>query len=138
MATKAEADAIAAKIRHPRCWHVFIERQMQTIDKYKYIAHTGIEKFLPDLYDTQAEAIAAVDARLAAAMYPQTEKPTDPSDMTDWTRDVISFLNDVVTSDQRTDHNNTMQDTRHDGPFARRARELIDRAPVCNDARPRQ
>lgn len=67
MATKAETEApgIYAKIRHPRAWHVFIERQMtKDPDHYRYICHTGISKFLPDLYETQAEAIAAVDAKL--------------------------------------------------------------------------
>lgn len=66
MATKAEADALPAKIRHPRCERVFIERQMHGADHYRYIAHTGINRFVPDLYHTQALAIAAVDAKLAA------------------------------------------------------------------------
>lgn len=52
-----------AKIRHRG---VFIERQ-RTGGVYRYICHTGIFKFLPDLYDTQAGAIKAVDAKLDAA-----------------------------------------------------------------------
>ncbi len=51
-----------AKIRHRG---VFIERQ-GVGGKYRYICHTGILKFLPDLYDTQAEAITAVDEKLDA------------------------------------------------------------------------
>lgn len=49
------------KIKHRG---VFIEPQWQSATTFKYICHLGISKFLPDLYDTQEEAIAAVDAKL--------------------------------------------------------------------------
>lgn len=50
-----------AKIRHRG---VFIERQGLDATGYRYICHTGILKFLPDLYDTQDDAIKAIDAKL--------------------------------------------------------------------------
>lgn len=53
------------KIRHRG---IFIEKQGQGDGTHRFICHTGISKFLPSLYDTQAEAIAAVDAKLAAQM----------------------------------------------------------------------
>lgn len=46
-----------------------------------------------------------------------------------WKRDVLELLEHVITADQRMDHNNTMQDTRRDGPLAAQARRLISRAP---------
>lgn len=56
-----------AKIRHPRAWEVFIERQLQGDGTNKFICHTGINRFLPDLYETQEQAIAAIDAAIANA-----------------------------------------------------------------------
>lgn len=56
-----------AKIRHRG---VFIERQGLDATGYRYICHTGILKFLPDLYDTQDAAIKAVDAKLDQAKGP--------------------------------------------------------------------
>lgn len=53
----------ASKIRHKG---IFIERQLQDGGAHLFICHTGITKFLPDLYPTQAQAIAAVDAALAS------------------------------------------------------------------------
>ena len=50
-----------AKIRHRG---IFIERQGLDATGYRYICHTGILKFLPDLYDTQDDAIKAVNAKL--------------------------------------------------------------------------
>lgn len=58
------------KIRHRG---VFIERQMQAKDKYLWICHTGISKFLPDLYKSQAEAIKAVDAKIDANLLAQKQ-----------------------------------------------------------------
>ncbi len=55
-----------AKIKHRE---VFIERQLQASGAHRYICHTGILKFLPNLYDTQEQAIAAVDAKLDGAKH---------------------------------------------------------------------
>lgn len=53
---------IIKKIRHPRCWEVFVERQTYG----KWICHTGISLFVPGEFDTMEAAIAAVDAKLDA------------------------------------------------------------------------
>lgn len=45
--------------------------------------------------------------------------------MVDTFKDLISLLDDVITADQRVEWNNTAQDTKHDGPLARRARALL-------------
>jgi hypothetical protein len=45
-----------------------------------------------------------------------------------WRNEVIELLDHVITADQVLDHNNTTQDTRRDGPLARQARGLIERA----------
>ena len=51
-----------AKIRHRG---IFIESQLQDASgKRLFICHTGISKFLPDLYETQQQAIEAVNAKL--------------------------------------------------------------------------
>jgi len=57
----AAGGPVSAKIRHRG---VFIERQGLDATGYKYICHTGIDKFLPDLYDSQEQAVEAVDAKL--------------------------------------------------------------------------
>lgn len=64
MATKIESEQVFAKIRHPLEPRVFIERQLVGPDHYQYICHTGIDKFVPELYETQAEAIEAVTTKL--------------------------------------------------------------------------
>jgi hypothetical protein len=54
---------MSAKIQHRG---VFIERQLQGNNgSYRFICHTGISKFLPDLYETQEQATAAIDEKLA-------------------------------------------------------------------------
>jgi len=57
--------AMLNKIQHRG---VFIERQLQAGGAYRFICHTGISKFLPDLYDTQEQAIKAVDEKLEAKL----------------------------------------------------------------------
>lgn len=53
-----------AKIEH---LGIFIERQLQSqMIGYRYICHTGIGRFLPDLYETQKQAIDAIEAKMAA------------------------------------------------------------------------
>lgn len=44
---------------------VFIERQLQPDGNHLFICHTGISKFLPDLYETQDDAIEAVVKKMA-------------------------------------------------------------------------
>lgn len=50
------------KIRHPKAWHVFIERR----NYGKWIAHTGISLFVDGEFDTQEDAIRACNLKISA------------------------------------------------------------------------
>lgn len=73
--TPAERPSVLDKIRHKG---IFIERQLQDGGDYLFICHTGIAKFLPDLYPTKAAAIAAIDsALLSERPVPQVREALD-------------------------------------------------------------
>lgn len=44
---------------------IYVEEQLQAGGKYLWRCHTGLRRFLPDLYETREDACAAIDAKLS-------------------------------------------------------------------------